>query len=183
MDPHTVSFDTGIGMHTHCAKWQYGDLLCGADWASDVIKAEFLHLCEVILRGGMTYLFFHPCFASACVGELQWSRYDSSKVSLSPHHGCLLELSLSHQAKGLVYDFGCNHNQDHLRIGCGWYDQQQHILIVVLDPWGSGGWPPQTQGRGWQSPLFPLIPITDQGGGSPVPALHRTGSSHWRPVH
>ena len=29
-----------------------------------------------------------------------------------------------------LYNFGSNHDQDHLRIGCGWY-----ILIVVLDPW------------------------------------------------
>ena len=35
---------------------------------------------------------------------------------------------------GPVYDFGTNHNQDHLRIGHGWYYQQQHILIIILDP-------------------------------------------------
>ena len=26
-------------------------------------------------------------------------------------------------------------NWDHLRVGCGWYAQQQHILIIVFDPW------------------------------------------------
>ena len=30
MDPHTVSSDTGIGMHMYCAKWGDGDLLYGA---------------------------------------------------------------------------------------------------------------------------------------------------------
>ena len=135
MDPHTVSFGTGIGMYAHCAEWQYSDLLCGADWTSYVIKTKFLHLHGVTLRGGMTYLFFHPCFAWAYMGELQWSRHDSSKVSLSPCCSCLLELSLSYQAKGPINDFGTNHNQDHLWIGHGWYDQQQHILIITLDSW------------------------------------------------
>ena len=69
------------------------------------------------------------------MGELQQSRYDSSKVSLSPHHGHLLELSLSYQAKGPIYHFGTNHYLDHLRIGHGWYDQQQHIHIITLDGW------------------------------------------------
>ena len=30
--------------------------------------------------------------------------------------------------------FGSNHNHDHLRVGHGWYDQQQHILIIIFDP-------------------------------------------------
>ena len=50
-------------------------------------------------------------------------------------HMGLSKLSHSYQAKGPIYDFGTNHNWDHLRIDHGWYDQQQHILIIVLDPW------------------------------------------------
>ena len=41
---------------------------------------------------------------------------------------------LGHHAHGPIYDFGSNHNQDHLRVGHGWYDQQQHILIIGFDP-------------------------------------------------
>ena len=68
------------------------------------------------------------------MGQLQGSRHDSSKVSLSPCHGCFLELSLSYQAKGLVYHFRANHNQKLLGIGHCWYDQQQHILIMMWIP-------------------------------------------------
>ena len=35
----------------------------------------------------------------------------------------------------LSHDFGSNHDWDCLRIDHGWYDQQQHILTVVPDPW------------------------------------------------
>ena len=135
MDPHAMSFDTGIGMQTNCAERQYSDLLCGVDWTSYIIKTELPHLHRFTLRGGMTYLCFHPCFTWVCMGELQWSRHDSSKVSLSPHHGCLLELHLSYQAKGPIYDLWANHNWGWLRVCHGWYDQQQHILIIMLDPW------------------------------------------------
>ena len=55
-------------------------------------------------------------------------------MGLSPHHGHLHELPLSHQAHGPIYDFGSSQDQNHLRIGCDWYNQQQHILIVVLIP-------------------------------------------------
>ena len=30
--------------------------------------------------------------------------------------------------------FGSNHDQDNLRVGHGWYDQQQDILLIVFDP-------------------------------------------------
>ena len=83
----------------------------------------------------MTYLFPHSCFTWVCMGELQQSWHDSSKVSLCPHCGCLLEFSLCYHAKGLVYDFGANHDWNHLRVGHDWYNQQQHILIIALDPW------------------------------------------------
>ena len=42
---------------------------------------------------------------------------------------------LGYDAHGPIYNFGSNHGWDHLRIGHGWYNQQQHNLIVVLDPW------------------------------------------------
>ena len=60
MDPHTVSFDTGIGVHTYCAEWWDGDLPCGVDLASYIIEAEFLPLHRVTPQGGMDYLLFHP---------------------------------------------------------------------------------------------------------------------------
>ena len=135
MDLHAVSFDTGIGMHTYCAEQWYSDLLCSVDWTSYVIKTELPHLHRVTIRGRMTYLFFHPCFAWICMGDLQWSRHNSPKMSLSPHHGLLLKLPLSYQAKGPIYDLWANHNQDCLRIGHDGYGQQQHILIIMLDPW------------------------------------------------
>ena len=121
--------------HTDFAKWQYSDLLCGADWASYVIKTELLHLHRVTPRGRMTYLFLLPHLTWVYMGELQWSRHDSSKVSLSPCCCCLLELSLCYHTKGPVNDFGTNHDWDCLRIGHGWYYHQQHILIIILDPW------------------------------------------------
>ena len=55
-------------------------------------------------------------------------------MSLSPCHGHFHKLPLCYYAHGSIYDFGSSHDQDYLRIGCGWYDQQQHILIVILDP-------------------------------------------------
>ena len=67
MDPHTVSFNTEIGMHTYCAEWEDGDLPCGVDWASDIIEAEFPHLHGVTFWVGMDYLLFHPSFIWACV--------------------------------------------------------------------------------------------------------------------
>ena len=45
---------------------------------------------------------------------------------------------IGYHAHGPIYNFGSKHDWDHLRIGHGWYDQQQHILIVVLDPWDLG---------------------------------------------
>ena len=87
------------------------------------------------LQGRNDLPFLSPLFCLSLYGRAQWSRHDSSKVSLSPHCGCLLKLSHSYQAKGPVYDFGANHNWDCLRIGCSWYDQQWDILIIVLDPW------------------------------------------------
>ena len=39
-----------------------GDLLCGVDWASDIVEAEFPHLHGVTPQGGMDYLLFHPSF-------------------------------------------------------------------------------------------------------------------------
>ena len=62
MDPHTVSFDTEIGMHIYCAKGRYGELLCGVDWASNVIEAEHPHLYGVTLWRGMSYFLFHASF-------------------------------------------------------------------------------------------------------------------------
>ena len=62
MDQHTVSFDTRIGMHPHCAKWWYGDFLHGVDQTYDIIKTEFPHLHGVTQREGMTSLLFHPCY-------------------------------------------------------------------------------------------------------------------------
>ena len=55
-------------------------------------------------------------------------------MSLSPCHGHFCKLPLGYDAQGPIYDFGSNHDQAHLGIGHGWYDQQQHILIVVFDP-------------------------------------------------
>ena len=55
-------------------------------------------------------------------------------MSLCPYCGHLHQLPLGYDAHGPIYDFGSNHNWDSLRIGHGWYDQQQQILIVVLDP-------------------------------------------------
>ena len=46
----------------------------------------------------------------------------------------LLQAPLGYDAHGPIYNFGSSDNWDHLRIGSGWYDQQWHILIVVLDP-------------------------------------------------
>ena len=66
---------------------------------------------------------------------MQQPRHDSSKMGLSSHCGHLCELCLGHQAHGPIYNFGSNHDWDHLKIGCGWYGQQQHILIVVFDSW------------------------------------------------
>ena len=83
----------------------------------------------------MAYHFFHSCFTWVCMGELQWSWHDSPKVSLSPHCSCLLELFLCYHTKDHVYDFGVNHNWDCLKVGHGSYNQQQHILIIMLDPW------------------------------------------------
>ena len=116
------------------------------------------------------------------MGELQQSRHDSSKVSLSPHCCCLLMLSLCYHAKGPVYNFRTNHDQDHLRIGCGWYYQQQHILIIILDPGDLKVDLHKPKVRDGSTPI-PPIPITDLGVGTPVPALYRTGNSHWRLVN
>ena len=104
-------------------------------------------------------------------------------MSLSPHHGLLCEPLLGHQAHGPICDFGSNHDWDCVRIGCGWYDQQQHILIVVFDPWDLEVDLPQTQGMGWQNPLFPLVPMTDPGARSAAKDSCKTGSVCWIPEH
>ena len=135
MNPHTVPFDTGIGMHTDCAKPWYSDLLCGADWTFYAIKTEIPHLHRVTPTGWMTYLFLHTYFTWVCMGELEWSGHDRPKVSLSLHCCHFLDLSLCYYAKGLVYDIGANHDWNCLRVGLGWYNKQQHILIIMLDPW------------------------------------------------
>ena len=41
---------------------------------------------------------------------------------------------LCYYSHGPIYKLGSNHNQNHLKIGHGWYNQQQHILIVILYP-------------------------------------------------
>ena len=130
-----MSFDTGICLHIYCAEWGYDDLLFGMDWAFNTIKAELPHLLGVTTLRGMMYLPFHPDFVWACLGQLQWPRHNSSKVSLSPHHGHLAKLSLGHQAQNPIYYFRTNHNWNCLRIGHGWDDQQQHIHIKVCDAW------------------------------------------------
>ena len=99
------------------------------------IKTEIPHLHRVTPTGGMTYLFLHTYFTWVCMGELQPSGHDRPKVSLSLHCCHFLDLSLCYYAKGLVYDFGANHYWNCLRVGLGWYNQQQHILIIMLDPW------------------------------------------------
>ena len=124
MELYAVSFDTGICLHVYCAKWEYGDLPCGVDWAFNVIEAELPHLHGVTLCRGMAYSLTHFSFVWACAGQLQWPRHDNSKMSLSPSHGYLCKLSLCHQAQSFIYDFRTNHDQDCLRIGCGWDNQQ-----------------------------------------------------------
>ena len=47
----------------------------------------------------------------------------------------LLWAPLCYHAHGPIYNFGSNHDWDCPRMCCDWYDQQQHILIAILDPW------------------------------------------------
>ena len=101
MYPHAAFCDTGIGMHTYCAEQWYSDssVVCGLN----LLHHQGGTVCTftwITLRGGMTYLLFHPCFAWVCMGQLQQSRHDCPKVSLPPCHGCLLMLPLCYQAKG-----------------------------------------------------------------------------------
>ena len=93
------------------------------------------------------------------------------------------KLPLHYCAHGPIYNFGSNHDWDHLRIGHGLYDQQQHILIVIFNPPGSRDWPLQTWGMQWQNPLYPLVPITDPGAGSAVQNSHKIWRLCWRPEH
>ena len=55
-------------------------------------------------------------------------------MGLFPCHGHFCELHFGYDAHGPFYNFGSNHDQDHFRIGHGWYNQQQHILTVIFDP-------------------------------------------------
>ena len=83
MDPRAVSFDTGICMHTYCAKWRYGDLWCGADGASDIIKAKFPHLHRVTTLWGTTYSSFVPIWP-----ELVWVSGSDPDMT-APKWACL----------------------------------------------------------------------------------------------
>ena len=56
-------------------------------------------------------------------------------MSLSPGHGHFCELPSCDYSHGPIYNLGSNHDQNILRIGHGWYNQQQHILILILYPW------------------------------------------------
>ena len=120
-------------------------------------------------------------FLSLC-GSVAVAQTWQLQMSLSSHHGHLCKLSLGHQAQGPIYYFRINHYWDCLRIGCGWYDLQEHILISFWSL-GSGGWPSWTQGMGWLHPLSPLAPITNPMAGYVVQDLCKTGSSHWIPGH
>ena len=182
MDLHTVSFDTGIGMHTYCAECGYGDLSCGVDWDSNVIEAELPHLHGLTTLRGITYFLFHPGFVWACLGQLQWPRQNSSKVSLSPCHGHLCELSLGHQAQDPIYDFRTNHDWDCLGIGCGWDDQEQHILIIVFD---AGIWRLTSIKPRYGMATLPVPSSSNNwpNGWIVVQDLCKTGRSHWIPEH
>ena len=180
MEPHTVSFDTGIGMHTYCVEWGYGDLLYGVDWAFKVIKAELPHL------HGSPFREEWPTSSSIPIlPELVQVSYSDPDMT-APKWVCIhtvvtfVSSPLVIKLRALSIFFRTNHDWDHLGVGLGWYGQQQHILIIVFDPWdlevdlhkpkvwdgcnpipsSSNNWP-----NGW-------IVVEDH---------HKTGSSHWKP--
>ena len=55
-------------------------------------------------------------------------------MSLSPGHDHFHDPPFCYYCHGPTYNLGSNHNWNLLRIGCGWYNQQQHILIIILYP-------------------------------------------------
>ena len=83
----------------------------------------------------------HFCFLPslplvwAAMGELQWPQHDYSKVSLSPCCGGFCKLPCSHETQNFVNYLSTHHDQNHLGVGRGGDNQQQHILIVISDPW------------------------------------------------
>ena len=122
-------------------------------------------------------------FSTLVLLELVWGSCSDPYISLSQCHGHLHELPHSHQAQGPIYDFGSNHDWDHLRVGCGWYDQQQHILIIVFDPWDLEVDLHKPNVQNGRTPCPPLVPITNAGAGSEAQDPHKTGSLCWRPEH
>ena len=83
----------------------------------------------------MTYILFCPDFVWAWCVSCSDPDMTAPKWSLSLHFGHLCKLSLGHKAQSLIYYFRTNHEQNFIRIGCGWDDQQQDILIIVCDAW------------------------------------------------
>ena len=126
MDLHAVSFDTGIGVHTYCAEW--GMVTCcvlQAGLLTSLRQKSLTSTGSPLREEWLTSL----CGVAAVTQT--WQLQNELVSTLwSP-----LWAPLGHQAHGPIYDFGSNHDWEHLRIGHGWYDQQQHIFIVVFDPW------------------------------------------------
>ena len=122
MDPYTVSFDTGIGVHAYCAEWGWlPSLWC--EWASDIIEAEFPHLHGVTLREECLTSFFTPVSFEFVQGSCSDPDMTAPKLACLHVMVAFCELLHGHQAYGPIYDFGSNHDWDHLRVGHGWYDQ------------------------------------------------------------
>ena len=119
--PGVGSTRTWTHIHTESTKWGISNPLCSANWASDIVQAELLHIYSINPWGGRDHLLFHPNFIS--VGQLQQPRHDSPKMSLSPSHSHLHQLPVRSYSHGLIYYLGPNHDQNLFRIGCGWYNQ------------------------------------------------------------
>ena len=124
-------------------------------------------------------------FSTPVSFELAWGSC-SNPYMTAPKWACLhvvvtLQAPLGHCAYGPIYDFRSNHDQDHLRICCGWYNQQQHILIVVFGPWDLEVDLQEPEVWDGGTPCTPQVPITDPGAGYAVQSPYKIGSLCWKP--